>query len=188
MSCRSRLIVSKSWMPTVNGTAPDNSSRSKLLRGIACIEPGSQPSSQPNRSAAAAQQFIQAESAPRLGPFQVSGVMETLSRLKAWLTRNHEPAWLSIDTDASGFSVGDRRLDWSQICSVAAFKRDMLTFDDVWFQLEGVDGPVMVCEEQPGFADWEAALCERFPSVASWRDRVIQPPFAENFTILYRRT
>ena len=114
--------------------------------------------------------------------------MEALRRISEWLSNRREPGCEPVVTDASGFSVGSRRLDWSAIESIAAFKRDLVTFDDVWFQLEGPGEPVMVCEEQPGFAAWEAALVSQFPSAASWRDQVIQPPFAQSFTLLYRRT
>lgn len=64
----------------------------------------------------------------------------------------------------------------------------MLTFDDVWFQLETDQGSIFICEDQPGFDEWVARLCETFPSTEGWRDSVIQPPFAENLSILYRRT
>ena len=114
--------------------------------------------------------------------------MESLKRLRERLTRGDQPQWEPIAVSHSGFSVGTRHVKWGWVESVAVFKRDMLTFDDVWFRLEGADEPVTVCEEQPGFAEWERKLCEQFPSVAGWRERVIQPPFAENFTVLYRRT
>ena len=104
------------------------------------------------------------------------------------LTRCNEPQWEPVAVSQSGFAVGTRLVEWAWVESVAAFKRDMLTLEDVWFQLEGAGDPVMVCEDQPGFAEWERKLCERFPSVVGWRERVIQPPFAENFTVLYRRT
>jgi len=54
--------------------------------------------------------------------------------------------------------------------------------------LEGPEQPALICEDQPGFADWEAALREQFPVVAGWRESVIQPAFARNFTVLYHRT
>jgi hypothetical protein len=114
--------------------------------------------------------------------------MDILRRLKERIARSSRPAWEEVVTDATGFSVGSKRLDWSQVTSVAAFKRDLLTFDDIWFQLEGADDPLLVCEEQPGFADWERVLCQQFPSVAGWRERVVQPPFEKNFVALYRRT
>jgi hypothetical protein len=113
--------------------------------------------------------------------------MEALKRLKEHFARG-EPEWLPITVDDTGFSSGSRRVDWASVQSVSAFKRDMLTFDDVWFQVEAAGEPVLVCEEQPGFATMEAALSREFPSVATWRELVIKPAFAENFTVLYRRT
>jgi len=46
----------------------------------------------------------------------------------------------------------------------------------------------MLCEEQEGFIQWESFLCIAIPEVQGWRGSVIQPAFAENFSILYRRT
>ncbi|HRG16159.1 MAG TPA: hypothetical protein PLB00_09185 [Pseudomonadota bacterium] len=102
------------------------------------------------------------------------------------IARGHEAEWESINLDPAGFSIGKRYVDWRWIESVAVFKRDLLTFDDVWFQLEGAGEPVLVCEEQHGFSEWEAALGSRFPGVVGWRERVIQPAYAENFIVLYR--
>ena len=114
--------------------------------------------------------------------------MEALRQIKDWLARRSAPQWEAIASDDAGFTSGVRRVDWSQINSVAAFKRDMATVDDVWFQLETEQGTIMICEEQPGFDRWESLLCNAIPAVAAWRSSVIQPPFAENFSILYRRT
>ena len=114
--------------------------------------------------------------------------MEALRQIKDWLARRSAPQWEAIASDDAGFTSGVRRVDWSQINSVAAFKRDMVTVDDVWFQLETEQGTIMICEEQPGFDQWESLLCTAIPALATWRSSVIQPPFAENFSILYRRT
>ena len=114
--------------------------------------------------------------------------VEILKRLREKLSRGNEPQWEVIAVDGSGFSVGARHVQWSWVESIVAFKRDLVTYDDVYFQLEGSGEPVLVCEEQPGFAAWESELCQRFPGVAGWQSHVIQPAFAENFTALYRRT
>jgi hypothetical protein len=114
--------------------------------------------------------------------------METLRWLNERFARTSQSPWEEVITDATGFRVGSKRLDWSQVTSISAFKRDRLTLDDVWFHLEGPEEPTLVCEEQPGFAEWEATLRQKFPAVASWRESVIHPPFAENFIVLYRRT
>ena len=114
--------------------------------------------------------------------------MEAIKRFIEKLSTAGEPVWPPITVEPSGFRTRDRTIQWSDIKSVSAFKRDMITIDDIWFQLEVADGHVMLCEEQPGFNDWVLALEEQFPSVVAWQDRVVQPPFVENFTFLYSRT
>ena len=114
--------------------------------------------------------------------------MKVLKDMLEKLSKMGEPVWDPITVDACGFSTGTRRIECQDISSIAAFKRDMLTLDDIWFQLDTEQGHVLVCEEQPGFKDWEAAVCEQFPAVAGWQQQVVLPPFAENFTVLYSRT
>ena len=114
--------------------------------------------------------------------------MEGIKRFIEKLSKTGEPVWPLITIEPSGFRTGDRLVQWSEVQSVSAFKRDMITIDDIWFQLEIADGNVILCEEQPGFNDWVSVLEERFPTVVGWQDRVVQPPFAENFTVLYSRT
>ncbi len=43
-------------------------------------------------------------------------------------------------------------------------------------------------EQQRGFREIVAALKARFPTVEGWENRVIQPPFETNMTVLYRGT
>lgn len=114
--------------------------------------------------------------------------MEILKRLKDRFADSSQSTWDQIYMDATGFYVGSRRVDWTQVTSIAAFKRDVLTFDDVWFQLEGLGMDTLICEEQPGFDNWESELCRRFPVLSGWREKIIQPAFEENFVVLYRRT
>ena len=114
--------------------------------------------------------------------------MDALRQIKNWLAGRSAPKWEALASDGAGFTLGVRRVEWSQINSVAAFKRDMVTVDDIWFQLETEQGRIMICEEQPGFDRWEFLLCSALPAVSTWRSSVLQPPFAENFSILYRRT
>ncbi len=113
--------------------------------------------------------------------------MDVLRRMRGLLSGRSAETWETIVSDQAGFSVGSRRIAWSRIASVAAFKRDLVTFDEVWFQLETDQGTVMVCEEQPGFGRWETLLCTAIPAVGNWRDVVLQPAFAQNFSVLYRR-
>ena len=85
----------------------------------------------------------------------------------------------------SGFESGKSLVSWTAITKIAAFKRDLVTFDDVWFAFSAGPDEVLVCEEQPGFVELLAAVKARFPSVEGWEQRVIKPAFAENYTVLY---
>lgn len=111
-----------------------------------------------------------------------------MKHIAEWLCRKFGAPWQPLAADSAGFFAGAVRTEWNDVRSISAFKRDRVSVDDVWFELETVAGSVMVCEEQPGFNQWESALCNRFPSAAGWRHAVIQPPFAESFTVLYRQT
>jgi hypothetical protein len=114
--------------------------------------------------------------------------MQALRRFVEKLRSSGEIVWPPIALEATGFSTRDRHVLWSEINSIAEFKRDLNTIDDVWFQLETPNDHVMVCEEQPGFNEWQAALAEQFEGVRGWQEKIVLPPFAENFTVLYSRT
>ena len=114
--------------------------------------------------------------------------MKFLDKLKKSLTQRSEPEWQPVVLEPGGFRSGSNRVKWSEVTQIAAFKRDMLTIDDVWFQFTANATPVLICEEQPGFAELESEVLALFPSAASWRAQVIQPAFATNFTVLYSRT
>ncbi|MBS0193921.1 MAG: hypothetical protein JSR34_06715 [Proteobacteria bacterium] len=114
--------------------------------------------------------------------------MTLFDKLKKAVAQRSEPEWQPIVLEPDGFRSGNNRVKWSEVTEIAAFKRDMLTIDDVWFQFRADTAPVLVCEEQPGFAELEAKVIALFPSAASWRAQVIQPAFATNLTVLYSRT
>ncbi|MGJ8670618.1 MAG: hypothetical protein ACSHXK_14100 [Oceanococcus sp.] len=111
--------------------------------------------------------------------------MAILKRLMAKLARASRISWDEIAIETTGFRTGARHIDWAEVTSIAVFKRDLVTFDDVWFQLEFAGESVLICEEQPGFVNWVAELCRQFPDVACWRESVILPAFSENFVVLY---
>ena len=94
--------------------------------------------------------------------------------------------WQPVEFEANGFCVGSERVAWREISGISAFKRDLLTIDEVYLQFSVGEKTVQVCEEQPGFTELEAELIQRYPSTTNWRKQVMLPPFSENFTILYR--
>jgi len=57
--------------------------------------------------------------------------VEALRQIKDWFSKRSTPKREPITSDDAGFAIGSRRIAWRQIASVAAFKRDMVTLDDV---------------------------------------------------------
>lgn len=112
-----------------------------------------------------------------------------MNLLRRFMDHFHAPesTWDPIRLTESGFTAGTQSICWSALTQIAAFKRDRLTLDDVWFEFSSDNGVLHVCEEQPGFKALLAVVEERFPSVAGWEQHVIHPPFAENYTVLYVR-
>lgn len=88
--------------------------------------------------------------------------MEALKRFIEKLSASGETVWPPIVLESDGFTTRDRLVHWSEINRISAFKRDLITIDDIWFQLDTTGGRVMVCEEQPGFKEWQAALAKEF--------------------------
>jgi hypothetical protein len=85
------------------------------------------------------------------------------------------------------------RLRWEQINAVFAYKRDCYTADQIRLIL-GNDAEqtwMEVTEDDVGFKVLIVELARRlpgFPNVYDWWDKVVQPPFATQWTELYRRS
>jgi hypothetical protein len=80
---------------------------------------------------------------------------------------------------------------WDDVLAARAFKRDELTTDGVCVALTLRDGSQFVAhEEAVGWDEFleaaEAAL-PGFPPATKWLPAVIQPAFARNETLLFRR-
>ena len=88
-----------------------------------------------------------------------------------------------------GFSTSGRFVSWQDIQEIAAYKIDLLTVDEVRFSFAVSSGQALVVsEEQRGFSELVSSLALEFPSVADWESKVINPAFAGNHIVLYRRT
>ncbi|MEG3906273.1 MULTISPECIES: hypothetical protein [unclassified Microcoleus] len=111
--------------------------------------------------------------------------MNLLRKMRDRFAQSTKPAWDTICVTDSGFVSGDASVAWGSLTKIAAFKKDSVTFDDVWFEFSVGPNKVLVCEEQPGFAELLAGIKARFPSVDGWEQKVVQPAFAENYTVLY---
>ena len=120
--------------------------------------------------------------------------MGVIARIKRWLGRNNSARDLwPLRVTPSGFvcddSTASHGIEWNDIVEICAFKIDLFSFDEVRFSLSLRNGTdIELSEQQPGFRELVAALKARFPTVEGWENRVIQPPFETNMTVLYRGT
>jgi hypothetical protein len=77
-------------------------------------------------------------------------------------------------------------LDLKSLTKIVAYKRDLFTVDQVCFALQAPDGHWRtVTEDDPV---WQALLerLERLDGFdLDWREKIIQPPFAENETVVF---
>ena len=111
--------------------------------------------------------------------------MGILGRLKDAMKarRQDEPAIL---VQSDGFSIGDQRINWSDVNQIRAFKLDLVTTDEIRIVFGLRSGSLVgVSEEQLGFDVLDAAMQTRFPSTRGWFAQVSQPAFARNETVLY---
>jgi hypothetical protein len=102
---------------------------------------------------------------------------------------------LSTVKDMKGFSLCERdsvvaRVNWADVVQITAYKADLLTCDTVAirFDIEATSRPITITEEVKGFEAIRNELAAAFPTIEPmWYDRVLQPPFAANETILFKR-
>lgn len=111
------------------------------------------------------------------------------------LGRGRSPADEQLRVDASGVELRDERdlstiwrVAWDEIVEIGAFKRDMLTVDDLCLAFRGSSGWLVCDEEAAGWGELNDALAVRFGvRYEDWSPLVATPAFAENWTVLWRR-
>ena len=93
-----------------------------------------------------------------------------------------------ICVSPTGFTISGHFVSWRDIQEISAYKIDLLTTDEVRFSLSiSSKQDVTVSEEQTGFNEFVTSLIAAFPSVSGWQTQIVNPTFAPNYTVLYRR-
>ena len=97
-----------------------------------------------------------------------------------------------IVSERAGFRViRDQQLRdialWPSIQVIIAHKRDLITMDLICFDVLLDDGDLIeVNEEMYGFESLLAAMERNLPRFDKrWPDKVVEPPFAANQTVIY---
>lgn len=114
-------------------------------------------------------------------------------KLKLPFNRSNQPVE-SVLLTADGFDwrwANDHKtVRWADVQTVTAFKRDLLTVDQVCLQFT-FDPPIKsfsVTEDAAGFDEFVNALAESLALTnRDWRYEVTYPPFAESATLIYSR-
>ena len=96
---------------------------------------------------------------------------------------------MSVAVDHHGFVIDATRVSWSSVLTIATYKRDLFTYDDICLAFEVGPGRwVEVSEEEAGFAELAKAVERAFPEVpGDWFGTVMLPPFEANRCVLWRK-
>ena len=121
--------------------------------------------------------------------------MQSLKSFINRMRRKPRPRIIRVQPSDDGFLAiwRDEHVEeqkWSEVERIITYKVDCYIHDMIWlaFERRGHDEAIEIPEEAEGFADLMAALGKTFPEIdQEWYFTVMDPVFAENFTLLYQR-
>ncbi len=92
--------------------------------------------------------------------------------------------------DKAGFTLSynglSARIFWSDITQINAFKTDLENIDRIEMEIHCGDDIFTIQEELPGWFQFVRQTKAVFPDIPQdWDIRIMNPPFAANFTTLY---
>lgn len=104
----------------------------------------------------------------------------------------------SLNVDREGFSIHQEggeptiHVFWNEIAQIQAYKKDLLTEDlvcwDITVTKDENSQTYTVHEALDGFELLVDRVSNELVSFdKTWRDKVIQPPFSKNCTVLYQK-
>ena len=120
--------------------------------------------------------------------------MQEIKSFFSNLRMKREPPIKRVEVSGDGFVVSkadgiSESVRWSQVEGIYTYKVDCYAIDMIWLAfVEKGEKEFHIKEEAEGFEQLMSAVNKAFPEIdGEWYQRVMQPPFAENFTILYLR-
>jgi len=92
----------------------------------------------------------------------------------------------------TGFSIllkgSYRKVEWNEINEIIAYKRDLVTTDQVCLDIVLDESIISFSEENNGWDGFVKKMNAMFPTIdQDWERKVTYPPFATNLTILYKK-
>ena len=107
---------------------------------------------------------------------------------------NTHPATLpdksNLEFATGGFILKNtgRLCSWNEIEKIVAYKVDLLTIDDIRLDIDFPEFVVTISEDDPGFELFLKKMKEALPGILeNWYEKVVQPPFAANPTIIFNK-
>jgi len=103
---------------------------------------------------------------------------------------DHNPAGVKITDLHRDGSVSSFNVTWDEVTSIVAYKRDCFVVDLLCVGIETKDLWVETNEEMDSWKSMIDALPNYLPGMpkaSEWWERVVQPPFAANWTPLWNR-
>ena len=94
--------------------------------------------------------------------------------------------------DSEGFTINyeefSKSIRWNDITQLNGYKRDQMTIDRIEMEIVCGDDSFSISEDLPGWYQFIIKTKEVFPTIPKdWDSKIIQPPFATNFTTLYKK-
>lgn len=101
-------------------------------------------------------------------------------------------AYGTVELSAEGVLIRDRKnnahsFEWSAVRRILAYKLDLITTDDVCLEFCTEDRSYIVDEETVGWSELTAHVSHHFSISTQWLEKLVQPPFATNTSVLWNR-
>ena len=104
--------------------------------------------------------------------------------------KRQDPGAFTYEEDGFfyAFITETRKINWSAIERIVAYKQDLITEDQICLDITYEDWVTTFTEETPGWYIFLRKIKEQFPGIPdNWNDALLQPPFTTNLTVLYER-
>ena len=82
-----------------------------------------------------------------------------------------------------------KRLKWEDITELNVYKKDLMTIDRIEMEIVYGDKMTVISEDLAGWYQFVLKSKKIFPDIPQdWDIKIIQPPFATNWTNIYKKT
>ena len=100
---------------------------------------------------------------------------------------------MSIRLLDKGFCIsietGIKDIFWNDIKELHAYKKDLLTYDEICIDIVLPESIITITEEIEGWVEFTEKMNKIFPSInKEWYADIMLPAFKTNFTILYKKS